>query len=447
MPKPILLFLTAKDTSDRLTEYPALQQGVKTEATLEMVFVAPDKTFQTVEGFGGAFTEASVVTLQKLSPDNRQTVMDAYFHPTRGHGYSLCRTHIQSCDFALGNYSYVEEGDLELKTFNIDRDRAGILPMIREAMAYGVEGFKVFASPWSPPGWMKTTGKMNRGGHLKPECRAAWAQCYVKYIRACENEGVPIWGLTVQNEPAANQSWDSCEYSAQEESDFVRDHLGPALAEAGLGHVKLMIWDHNRDDLIPRVYPAYSDPEASKYIWGTAYHWYMDDKFDNLELHHAAWPEKKLLFSEGCQEGGPHTGEWELGERYGRSIINDFNRWCVAWTDWNLLLDETGGPNHVNNLCSAPLLADTKKDAVLFQSSYYYIGHFARFVSPGAKRVLCSTNRESLEATAFANPDGTTVVVMMNRTAAARSVCLNVAGVETTVLLPARAIATCVLES
>jgi glucosylceramidase len=168
--------------------------------------------------------------------------------------------------------------------------------------------------------------------------------------------------------------------------------------------------------------------------------------YDNLNLHHDAWPDKHLLFTEGCQEGGPHLGEWGLGERYAHSMINDFNRWSTGWTDWNLLLDETGGPNHVGNFCSAQIIADTKKNELLFQSSYYYMGHFARFVRPGAKRILCSSNKEDLEATAFLNPDGKASVVVLNRTDTQRLFCLNLAGLETTGMLPAHSIGTYIIE-
>ena len=130
--------------------------------------------------------------------------------------------------------------------------------------------------------------------------------------------------------------------------------------------MKIIIWDHNRDETVRRARVAYSDPEASKCVWGTGFHWYVEDKFDNLQLHHDAFPDKHLLFIEGCQEGGPHHGSWAVGERYGRSMIHDFNRWMVGWCDWNLVLDETGGPNHVGNFCSAPILADTQADALYF---------------------------------------------------------------------------------
>lgn len=441
-PTTLRHFLTARDTSDRLAEKPSKKLG-GTSTAPRTVFVDDSHPFQTIEGFGGAFTEAAASTFYKLSEANQKIILQAYFDQKSGNAYNLCRTHINSCDFALGNYAYSETpGDTKLEHFTIERDQKALLPLIQAALKTKGDSFKLFASPWSPPAWMKTTNLMNRGGKLKPEYRSAWAEYYVRYIREYQKVGVKIWGITVQNEPEATQTWDSCIYTAQEEKDFVRDHLGPALHHAGLGHVKIIIWDHNRDQLVRRAHAAYSDPEASKYIWGTGFHWYCHDKFENLNLHHDTWPDKALLFTEGCQEGGPHTGEWGLGERYARSMINDFNRWTVGWCDWNLLLDETGGPNHVHNLCSAPILADTKNDQVLFQSSYYYIGHFSRFVAQGARRILCSTTHDEIEATAFLNPDGTRVAVVLNRTEQAHAFSLDTTHELTDLVAPARSIST-----
>ena len=448
----VRVFVTASGTDDRLTEKTPIRfRSDSLDATPEefpSVFIDPSKCFQTIEGFGGAFTEAAATTLSKLAPANRAAVMKAYFDPAEGNGYTLCRTHINSCDFSLGNYAYDETpGDTELEHFSVARDEKFLIPMIREASSLSGGKLRLFASPWSPPPWMKTNGIMNNGGRLLPEYRRAWAGYFVRYIREYRQRGIDIWGITVQNEPAATQKWDSCVYSAGEERDFVRDHLGPALAEAGFGDVKVMIWDHNRDHLIRRVSPSYSDPEASKYIWGTAFHWYGEDKFENLELHHDAWPDKKLLFSEGCQEGGPHTGSWNLGERYGRSIINDLNRWTVAWVDWNLLLDEQGGPNHVGNFCSAPILADTVNDKPLFQNSYYYIGHFSRFMRPGARRILCATSMEALESTACVNSDGSVAVAVMNRTEKKIPFRLDMPGSDLAVEAPPRSITTYLISN
>jgi glucosylceramidase len=433
--------LTARDTPARLTEQPPVVFEA-TRPETPTITIDPRKRFQKMEGFGGAFTESAAVTWQKLPAEKQAEVMRAYFDPHDGLGYTMGRTHINSCDFAQGNYAHDEvAGDFALQHFSLARDRAAILPMLKEALRLS-GGLKLFASPWSPPAWMKTNRQMNGGGRLLPECRDVWARYYCRYIREYEKEGIPFWGLTVQNEPEASQSWDSCLYSAEEERDFVRDYLGPTLRKEGLGHLNLMIWDHNRDAIYDRARVVYDDPLAAQYVWGAAFHWYMGDHFDNLTALHEAFPDKQLLFSEGCQEGGPHPGEWGVGERYGRSIINDLNRWTVAWVDWNLMLDERGGPNHVGNYCSAPILVDTQAGQPLYQSSFYYLGHFSRYIRPGAERILYAGTTDDLETTAFLNPDGRIAVVVMNRTEQAIPFALQCHNQAASTISPAHSIMT-----
>jgi glucosylceramidase len=435
-------FLTARDSNSRLNEQ-VLVAPTSSDKPLASVWVDSNRHFQTMLGFGGAFTEAAAITWQKLSPVAQQQVLVDYFSKSAGHGYRLCRVHMNSCDFSLGNYAHVEQvGDTALHSFNIERDKQSLLPFIQAARAVAGEDLHLLVSPWSPPAWMKTNGQMNHGGSLRPEYRQAWARCYVKFIQAYAAEGVPVWGVSVQNEPDATQRWDSCIYSAEEERDFVRDFLGPELASAGLGHVRIIIWDHNRDLMVERASVVYADPEAAKYVWGTGFHWYGENHFDHVQQVHDAWPDKQLLFTEGCQEGGPHLGEWELGERYARSMINDLNRWTVGWIDWNLVLDVHGGPNHVGNLCSAPIMIDTANDVLLRQSSYYYLGHFSRFVQPGARRVLCAATRQDLETTAFVNSDASIAIIALNRTEQAIAFTLSVSGQRVISELPARSIAT-----
>ena len=441
------MFLSARDGGARLGEQPRLLAH-SADPALPVLTVNPGRAFQTLEGFGGAFTEAAAVTWQHLDAASREALLRDCFDPVNGHGYTLCRVHMNSCDFALGNYAHVETaGDFALDSFNIDRDRQALLPFILAARRVAGRPLKLLVSPWSPPAWMKSNGRMNDGGHLLPECRAAWAQCYVKFVQAYEAEGVPVWGVSVQNEPAAHQRWDSCLYTAEEERDFVRDHLGPALHAAGLARVRIVVWDHNRDHLVDRASVIYSDPEAARYIWGAGFHWYGEDHFDQVQLVHDAWPDKQLLFTEGCQEGGPHHGSWDLGERYARSIINDLNRWTVGWIDWNLLLDATGGPNHVGNLCSAPILVDTVTGRPEHQSSYWYLGHFARFMRPGAQRVLAASSRQVLLTTACRNSDGTVAIVVMNRSEHSQRFTIKMGSETTTAELPPRSIATFVQEA
>ncbi|PAW80112.1 MAG: glucosylceramidase [Verrucomicrobia bacterium Tous-C9LFEB] len=442
------IYLTSRDTQSRLAHVGSVAMAPIPNDDLEKesIYIDPNITYQELEGFGGAFTESAAVTLQKMPEAKQQEILRAYFDPEQGLGYTLCRTHINSCDFSLGNYAYCEkENDFKLKSFSIDRDRQALLPMIHQAQKISRNGFKLFASPWSPPAWMKTNGKMNNGGKLKPDCREAWGRYYARYIREYAKEGVPIWGLTVQNEPMANQTWDSCLYTSQEEAEFIRDYLGPILEGEGLGHIKIIINDHNRDRMFERAKLIFDDPKASQYIWGTGFHWYGADQFENVQRVHDAWPDKKLLFTEGCQEGGPHIGSWMTGERYARSMIQDLNHWTVGWVDWNMILDEKGGPNHVGNYCSAPILADTTTHEIHYQSSYYYIGHFSRFIKPGAKRILATSTKDELEVTAFLNPEGCKAVVVLNRSERPIPFILKSEKRGAPLTLPARSILTSLL--
>ena len=441
-PTPIRFELSTPDGQARLSEQPPLAPH-SADAGLPRLWVDATRRLQTLEGFGAAFTEAAAVTWQALDAQRQQAFLRDCFDPHIGHGYTLCRVHMNSCDFALGNYAHVETpGDVDLQGFSINRDRQALLPFIQAAQRAAGRPLKLLVSPWSPPAWMKTNGQMNHGGKLLPQYRDAWAQCFVRFIQAYAAEGVPVWAVSVQNEPEATQRWDSCLYSAEEERDFVRDHLGPALAAAGLGDVKILIWDHNRDRLVERASVVYADADAARYVWGAGFHWYGEDHFEQVQLTHDAWPDKQLLFTEGCQEGGPHTGEWALAERYARSIINDLNRWTVGWIDWNLLLDDSGGPNHVGNLCSAPILADRASGELLHQSSYWAIGHFARFIRPGAQRVLCAASKQALLCTAFANLDGSLVAVVMNCSDEALAFALHMGAQDVRAELPPRSIAT-----
>lgn len=262
---------------------------------------------------------------------------------------------------------------------------------------------------------------MLQGGKLKDEYKQSWANYYVKYIKAYEAKGIPVWGLSVQNEPMAKQRWESCIYTAEEERDFIKQYLGPTLQKSGLGSKKLIAWDHNRDLVYQRATTILNDAAAAKYVWGIGFHWYETwtgsaMQFENLKRVHETFPDKNLIFTEGCVEKFDinRINEWYIGERYGNSMINDFNSGTVAWTDWNILLDETGGPNHVGNFCFAPVHADTKTGKLIYTNAYYYLGHFSKFIQPGARRIGAACSRDQLQATAFMNPDGKIIVVVLN---------------------------------
>jgi len=447
--RQIEVYVTAKDTGDRLAAKPAVGfvPMAQPDEHSPAIMVDASKSFQTIEGIGGALTDAAAETYAKLPPEGQREVMAAYFDKVKGIGYSLGRTHIHSCDFSSASYTYDETpGDKALEHFSIEHDLAYRLPFIKAAIAAAGGALKVYASPWSPPAWMKTNGDMLQGGQLKAEFRDAWALYFARFVQEYEKQGVPIWGLTVQNEPMAKQTWESCLFSAEEERDFVRDHLGPTLERAGLSRLKLMIWDHNRGLLYQRAKVVYDDPVAARYVWGAAFHWYTGNHWDNVRITHDAYPGKALLFTEGtpARFETAKIGDWGLGETYGESMIRDFESWAAGWTDWNVLLDERGGPNHVGNFCMAPIHGDTRTGKLQYTSSYWYLGHFSKFVRPGAARIASTSNDDRLLSTAFRNPDGRVAVVVMNKTSEAIPFDLWTDGRAGRAMSPARSIVTLV---
>ena len=416
----VTVYVTAKGTEKRLTKagelgFVEMEQPSEKDTA---VFVDPKKTFQTVLGIGGALTDASAETFYKLPRARQLELLEAYYSSDKGIGYTLGRTQINSCDFSSDSYTYVKAGDKELKTFDIAHDRKYRIPFIKEVLGVAGKGFTLFASPWSPPAWMKSNGDMLHGGSLKAEYYESWANYYAKFIHAYEQEGISIWGLSVQNEPMAVQRWESCVYTAQEERDFVKNNLGPTLQKNGLGDKKIIIWDHNRSMMYQRAKVVLDDPEAAKYVWGVGFHWYVSDNFENVGDVQDAFPTTRLLFTEGCH--GPfdagQLNDWQWGELYGKAMINDFNHGSVGWTDWNVLLDQEGGPNHVGNYCFAPVHGDTRTGKLTYMNSYYYIGHFSKFIRPGARRIVSSSTVDELQTTAFLNEDGTIAVVVLNAT-------------------------------
>ncbi|MCL4157713.1 UNVERIFIED_CONTAM: hypothetical protein GTU68_017546 [Idotea baltica] len=419
------VYTTAHHSSLKLSETGTLKfedfkQPLETESSIT---VDPSKEFQTFLGIGGALTDAAAETFYKLTEENQSKFLEAYYNKETGIGYSLGRTIIHSCDFSTASYTYVEEGDSELKTFNIDHDRKYRLPFTKKAIEAAGGKLTMYASPWSPPAFMKSNNNMLKGGKLLPEFYQSWANYYAKFIKAYEAEGIPIWGLTIQNEPMAVQRWESCIYTAEEERDFLKNYLGPTLEKEGLGDKNIIVWDHNRDLLFQRASTILNDPEAAKYVWGTGFHWYEDWKdgipmFDAVKRVKETYPDKNLIFTEGCNEAYNlerlNREDPTLAERYGKSMINDFNNGTVAWTDWNILLDETGGPNHVGNLCFSPVHGNTQTGELTFTNTYYYIGHFSKFIRPGAKRIVSVSSANSLLTTGFKNEDDSIVIIVMN---------------------------------
>lgn len=449
--KTLSVYTTAKDSDKKLslTHTLSLKPATQNMETEIAIYVNPEKQFQTFLGFGGAITDASAETFAKLSSKKKTELLKAYYDKKDGIGYSLLRTTIHSSDFASGSHTYIEEGDKELKTFNIKHDKKYRLPMLKAAIKAAGGEITTYASPWSAPAFMKDTNNMLQGGKLLPEYNHAWAMYYTKFIKAYEKEGIPIWGITIQNEPMAKQTWESMIYTADEERDFLKNHLGPVMQQEGLGDKKIIVWDHNRDLIVHRVNTIMSDPDAAKYVWGVGFHWYETwaggkPMYGNVAEVNRAYPNLNLLVTEATVEkfNAERYHYWPNAERYGDSIINDFNSGAVAWTDWNILLDNTGGPNHVGNFCFAPIHENNGE--LIYTPTYYYIGHFSKFIRPDAKRVSAVPSRSSLQTTSWMNTNNQLVTVVMNSSDAAIDYRLYIGDQETSVTIPARAMQTLV---
>lgn len=433
---------TARDNGHRLATIAS--PSALSAAPADALVVNPALRFQEMVGFGGALTESSAWVLAQLPPAARAAIVDHYYG-TGGIGYTLARTHLNSCDFSLNIWALDETpGDYDLHDFTLAPMRKWVLPLIHEAQqAAGAGRFHLLVSPWSPPAWMKTNNRMDDGGSLRREYAPAWANYYVKFIQAMNHEEhIPVWALTVQNEPEAHQTWESCIYTPEQERDFVRDHLGPALAKAGLLGVKLLGWDHNRDRLEVRAKELFDDPDTARYFWGLGLHWYVSNDFAASSRVHAAHPDKHILFTEGCWEGGKQLGVWKHGEGYARQMIGDFKNWVCGFIDWNIVLDQRGGPNHVGNFCDAPVIVNTNTKEVSYGPPFYYIAHFSKYVQPGAYRVASSGGPEGLLSIAFVNPDGSLAVIVVNPTDHAAAFPLTAGGQAVACHIPAHAIQT-----
>lgn len=395
---------------------------VDTEGGIVNVF--DDVIYQEVLGFGGAFTESSAYLYSLLCKEDKKRFLELYFSREKGIGYNFGRSHINSCDFSLSVYSSVNEGDMTLETFNLEREKKYILPFLKDALDYCKEEIVLFASPWSPPAYMKDNGSMLDGGKLLEEYKSLWANFYVKYIKEMAEEGINFTAISIQNEPIAVQTWESCYYSPEDECEFIDKYLISALDEAGLSDIKIMIWDHNKERVYDRAKKILSNERVDKRVWAVSHHWYSGDHFEGLRLVYEQFG-KPLICGEFC---GPITEDVnELAEKYSVEICENFNNYEIASCDWNLLLDQNGGPYHnrtaktnealfenKNDGCYAPVLYDTEQKKLIVTPIYYYIGHFSKYIKRGAKRIATTKHHKDLYTCAFVNPDGDKVCVIIN---------------------------------
>lgn len=438
----------------------------------------PEEKFQTITGFGGAFTESSAYLVNKLSEANRKKIMNAYFG-VDGANYSLTRTHINSCDFSLKHYAYaMVDGDKNLEHFSIEEDKNNnLIPMILQAKAISKEGFKIIASPWTSPPWMKDN-KNWVGGKLLPEYYDTWALYFSKYIDAYKKEGIDIWGVTVENEPHGNgNNWESMLFSPQEMTSFVQNNLGPKLENDGKSNIKILGYDQNRAGIKEWVDEMYKDEASSKYYSGTAVHWYEStyEVFpEDLQYAHNKAPNKYLIQTEACIDSEvPHWQDdawywkkeatdwgWDWASekdkylhpkyapvnRYAVDIIGCLNNWVDGWVDWNMVLDTKGGPNWFKNWCVAPVIVNPETDEVYFTPLYYVMSHFSKFMRPGAVKIGCTIDHKELVATAVKNPDNSIALVVFNPTDKIQNLEIKLTNQTKHISINAKALQTVVIK-
>ena len=448
--KKVQIYLSSVNEDEMFVAQPdvVFKQDLETEN--QLINIYPEMQYQKIIGIGGAFTETSAYNFSLLSAASQQKLAELYFGKS-GIGINLGRTHINSADFSISEYTYTEDDDVDLKTFSIEREQQYVLPMIRMARKANPDLW-FMASPWSPPAWMKSNHSFIRGGRLLPEYYPTYANYFARYLEEFKKEGIDFFAVSVQNEPKAIQTWESCVWTGEEEGVFATNFLRPALDKSGFKNTGIMIWDHNKERVLERAKESFSVPGADKAIWGVAFHWYSGEYFDNLRMTHELFPDKPLLATEFCVGGAirPEEQNWRDVEQYAKDMIGNFNNFMAGSIEWNLIVDsKTGGPYHNRRGgCKAPVYVDAETKEFILGSLYYTVGHFSKFVKRDAIRIGISSYNDSVKATAFLNPDGGIVVVVLNmgeRDASAAKIRLNNCTAD--IKLPAKSLQTLIIPA
>lgn len=464
-----------------------LADGETSSADIEFA-IDSSTTYQEIIGFGGAFTDASAINVYLMDDAVQQQLMDAYFSD-EGLAYTLGRIPISSTDFSTHVYSYNDnsDGDFGMTNFSIANDRSpnsNRLEFIQRALNVSTTGGRnvtLFASSWAPPVWLTTSNSTLNcaiDGEIGGEYWQALALYYSKFLSAYEAEGISIWALTTQNEPYQQpyvpRPFQSLRFNATTERDFIKMNLGPTLKENN-PDVKIIMLDDQKDLLLDWD-ASLVDEEAKQYVSGVGVHWYKNvdfisdsfGNFDDLATFHETYPDIFILATEACEGSmlkGVGTGvgtallqynvTWKRGENYARDIINDLANYAGGWTDWNMYLNTSGGPNWALNDVDAPILVDEEGGLEFYkQPMYYVLGHFSKFLPPGSLQVSLnvstsnSTAVKNLDRVAFITPNNSIVLVLQNRDSEAKQISVSYGqeGKRAAITVPANAIQTILLQ-
>ena len=406
----------------------------------------PEVRFETFEAFGGAITDAAAYVYAQMNDAQKKELMQTYFSPERMN-YGIVRIHMDSCDFSTEMYEAMSDPqDTQLQSFSFARTEKYIMPMLADAQKAAGRPLELMLSPWSPPAFMKTNGQRTYGGSIKPEYRKMWADYICRYIQEFTDRGYKVRRISLQNEPKAVQTWDSCIYTGEQEKEFLRDYMYPALQAHGFGDVEIFVWDHNKERVYERMCEII-DEETKDMVAGVAFHWYSGDHFEALDLVRRRFPDKKMIISESCIEYskfGSNDGI-KSAQRLSHEIIGDLNHGMTAFYDWNILLDENGGPNHVGNFCAAPFLYDTVQKKLIPQLIQQHFEHLSGKILPGSVRIGFSRYTEEIDVTAFERPDGKIVLVLLNKAEEPMTVNVRMQGMIGETLLYPESITTAIL--
>lgn len=419
--------------------------------------VNTSQTYQTILGFGGAFTDSNGMNIRSLSLATQANLMASLFHPTTGNSYNLGRVPIGGTDFSTRPYTYDDhEEDFTLSKFSLaPEDYQYKIPYIRQALQLA-PNLLLDSAAWSAPPWMKTNDAINGYGFLAEPFYQTYVDYLLLFLDAYARNGVPIWAISTGNEPLdayiPGSTINSMGWAPTTLANFIVNYLGPSLANSTFNNTQILTLDDQRILLPDVIRILFDTPGVENYVAGIAVHWY-DDFFvspDVLTQTHNDFPNKFILMNEACAGSSPFDypkvilGSWDRGEQYALSLIQYFNNWSVGWMDWNFALNMQGGPNWIENYVDALIIVNADADEFYKQPTFYCVKHFSRFVPRGSVRIgITSQPRDDLSWTAFLTPEQEVVVVVYNRNQVATAVSIRDPNAGTICLtLPAQSLTT-----